>query len=320
MNPFLAFCLYVAARVFIQYLKFRPKDEQMISSLQFLLAAMHALKRKNPLTESFLVQLDVDLEGMNIDVGPRVNEATRAARMCEVTINDNLDCSPLLQIRDSQAQSSALNQNSRPTAYSTGFPNNPNGVNTINVDFNMMNNANSPSYNLPNRQKSGVGPASIGRVTSISDSLSPPGSDNAPSPANERGSSRSNSSKDASSHTSFTPPSVTEDTNSQRTNNIPNVASPQNTGTVQTPAPFGTFYNSPLSTMDNNFSNFQPNFFSQPVGESPGFGMANFDMSTVDINMSTGMTPMATDSDWNRMMEDMDRFAAANNPGPSGNG
>ncbi|KAF2428907.1 hypothetical protein EJ08DRAFT_591817, partial [Tothia fuscella] len=68
MNPFLAFCLYVAARVFIQYLKFRPKDEQMIASLQFLLAAMNALKRKNPLTESFLVQLDVDLEGMGIDV------------------------------------------------------------------------------------------------------------------------------------------------------------------------------------------------------------------------------------------------------------
>ena len=77
MNPFLAFCLYVAARVFIQYLKFRPKDEQMISSLQFLLAAMHALKKKNPLTESFLVQLDVDLEGMNIDVGLRVDEAAK---------------------------------------------------------------------------------------------------------------------------------------------------------------------------------------------------------------------------------------------------
>ena len=79
MNPFLAFCLYVAARVFVQYLKFRPKDEQMTSSLQFLLAAMHALKRKNPLTESFLVQLDVDLEGMNIDIGhQRVSDAAKA--------------------------------------------------------------------------------------------------------------------------------------------------------------------------------------------------------------------------------------------------
>jgi hypothetical protein len=34
----------------------------MKSSLQFLLRAMQALRRKNPLTESFLVQLDLDLE------------------------------------------------------------------------------------------------------------------------------------------------------------------------------------------------------------------------------------------------------------------
>ncbi|KAF1989361.1 hypothetical protein K402DRAFT_326987 [Aulographum hederae CBS 113979] len=71
MNPFISFCLYVAARVFVQYLKFRPKDQQMTSSLQFLLNSMQALKRKNPLTESFIVQLDLDLEGAGIDVGQR---------------------------------------------------------------------------------------------------------------------------------------------------------------------------------------------------------------------------------------------------------
>ena len=64
MNPFLSFCLYVAARVFVQYLKSRPKDEQVRASLQFLLMAMGHIKKKNPLTESFLVQLDVDLAGM----------------------------------------------------------------------------------------------------------------------------------------------------------------------------------------------------------------------------------------------------------------
>jgi hypothetical protein len=90
MNPFLAFCLYVAARVFIQYLKFRPKDEQMVSSLQFLLAAMHALKRKNPLTESFLVQLDVDLEGMNIDVGPKVDASVKARMVSNNFCNTRL--------------------------------------------------------------------------------------------------------------------------------------------------------------------------------------------------------------------------------------
>ena len=48
----------------MQYLKSRPNDEQVRASLQFLLTAMGHIKKKNPLTESFLVQLDVDLAGM----------------------------------------------------------------------------------------------------------------------------------------------------------------------------------------------------------------------------------------------------------------
>lgn len=64
MNPFISFCLYVAARVFVQYLKSRPDESQTADSLRFLLTAMSALKRRNPLTESFLVQLDVDLEAL----------------------------------------------------------------------------------------------------------------------------------------------------------------------------------------------------------------------------------------------------------------
>ncbi|KAK2799664.1 hypothetical protein FQN51_006796 [Onygenales sp. PD_10] len=67
INPFLAFCLYVACRVFLQYLKSRPEDESVRSSLQFLLAAMNAIKHRNPLTESFLMQLDADLEGSGLD-------------------------------------------------------------------------------------------------------------------------------------------------------------------------------------------------------------------------------------------------------------
>jgi hypothetical protein len=66
MNPFISFCLYVAARVFVQYLKSRPDDSQSVDSLRFLLSAMNALKKKNPLTESFLVQLDVDLESLGM--------------------------------------------------------------------------------------------------------------------------------------------------------------------------------------------------------------------------------------------------------------
>lgn len=62
MNPFISFCLYVAARVFVQYLKSKPEDSSVQDALRFLLSAMNALKKRNPLTESFLVQLDVDLE------------------------------------------------------------------------------------------------------------------------------------------------------------------------------------------------------------------------------------------------------------------
>lgn len=68
MNPFISFCLYVAARVFVQYLKSRPDDNQTGDSLRFLLTAMNAMKSKNPLTESFLVQLDVDLESLGMRV------------------------------------------------------------------------------------------------------------------------------------------------------------------------------------------------------------------------------------------------------------
>lgn len=77
INPFSTFCLYVAARVFVQYLKSRPNDHLVKASLQFLLSAMHAMRKKNPLTESFIVQLEVDLEG----AGMRDARLSRAAQM-----------------------------------------------------------------------------------------------------------------------------------------------------------------------------------------------------------------------------------------------
>ena len=68
MNPFMAFCLYVAARVFVQYLKKSPGDSQVRNALQFLLTAMEAMKLKNPLSESFLVQLHLDIKGNGLDI------------------------------------------------------------------------------------------------------------------------------------------------------------------------------------------------------------------------------------------------------------
>ena len=67
MNPFMTFCLYVAARVFVQCLKRIPNQQEWRASLEFLLNAMHALKRRNPLSESFLMQLTLDIEGTGLD-------------------------------------------------------------------------------------------------------------------------------------------------------------------------------------------------------------------------------------------------------------
>jgi hypothetical protein len=69
MNPFMAFCLFVAARIYAHAFKKRPNDQHARSNLEFLLRAMAAGRKKNPLTESFLVQLMVDLEGCGLDIG-----------------------------------------------------------------------------------------------------------------------------------------------------------------------------------------------------------------------------------------------------------
>lgn len=87
MNPFIAFCLYVSARVFVQYLKSKPEDAQTIDSLRFLISAMNALKRRNPLTESFLVQLDVDFEALAAKI-PKLRGAFPRP-------NDSVSFSPL---------------------------------------------------------------------------------------------------------------------------------------------------------------------------------------------------------------------------------
>ena len=90
MNPFIAFCLYVAARVFVQYLKSRKDDATVKSSLHFLLSAMQALKSKNPLTESFLVQLDVDLEGSGLSIPSNISRCQPGEKRVPVSFPNTL--------------------------------------------------------------------------------------------------------------------------------------------------------------------------------------------------------------------------------------
>lgn len=94
MNPFMAFCLYVASRVFVQFLKKSPNDQEIRASLEFLLTAMAALRRKNPLTESFMVQLNLDIEGSGLDIllhNPDFTSLAQGNSVCAVEPHASLD-------------------------------------------------------------------------------------------------------------------------------------------------------------------------------------------------------------------------------------
>lgn len=87
----MAFCIYASARVFIQYLRSRPHDLTARSSLEFIVNILKALKRKNPLSESFLMQLDVDMEG----IGFQIPGLTRTPPVTSVGIMPSiLECPP----------------------------------------------------------------------------------------------------------------------------------------------------------------------------------------------------------------------------------
>ncbi len=85
MNPFIAFCLFVAARVFVQYLKKAPDHQEIFGHLDFLLAALRALQRKIALTELFSIQLNLDIEGSGLDA------KLRAATSLDTAINGSIN-------------------------------------------------------------------------------------------------------------------------------------------------------------------------------------------------------------------------------------
>ncbi|KAK6006249.1 hypothetical protein QM012_006659 [Aureobasidium pullulans] len=89
-NPFMAFSLYVAARVFVQYLKSRPRDDTARGSLHFLLSALQAMKKTNPLAESFIAQLDVDLEVAGLEDLRSLR--VRAARAAQAQAREAMSC------------------------------------------------------------------------------------------------------------------------------------------------------------------------------------------------------------------------------------
>lgn len=240
-----------------------------------------------------------------------------------------MQCCPVVEIRDSQASASKVNLTFGDNGLSMhSAPQQPPaeqfnmGTRNINVDmnsasFNYLANADSPSYSLPNRQRATQ--YSMSRVSNLGDSLSPPGSDSAQSPGmhHDRGSTRSNSYKDSSSHASFTPPSITDsaDTQPQRQDSVDSRPSPHTVGStssIPTPSFNGTGAGRSIledngnffTGMDTNFSSFQPGFLGQPIDATNNFAMTGWDMPGIEITTGgTGMTPLSTD--WNQMLDEI---------------
>ncbi|KAJ5086633.1 hypothetical protein NUU61_007940 [Penicillium alfredii] len=122
LNPFMSFCLYIAARVFVQYLKSRPDDSTVQSSLQFVVSALNSMKTKNPLTESFLVQLEVDLEGTVIPgLGNIIKGSSPyyAQAMAMQSCGEDFECGPIYTVRPPHSAGNVASGSSQDRA-STG--------------------------------------------------------------------------------------------------------------------------------------------------------------------------------------------------------
>ncbi|KAI9873216.1 MAG: hypothetical protein M1830_000701 [Pleopsidium flavum] len=328
MNPFIAFCLYVAARVFVQYLKSRPEDQSVRASLDFLLSAMRALKHTNPLTESFLVQLDVDLEGSGMD-DPNNNSRfafSMKKGVAEVPSGTgNVLCSTVFEIRQSQPLGATIPPSNdsisgRPPLQTTsGSP----------MDFNNVTNTDyrATLLNLPNRQKAAHGgsqaiPVNLHGVMSGYDhgermadgdfmhkmdmdlssnngSSEHHSSSNHPTP--------STTSHKGSSRTSYSPPQTDEAPATQYHTIIANGPSPN----------AAAFFDS-----DNNFTDYSPGaqqFLAPTPGQDndgafvipPGWdlqgghtGMTPDRQTGAALDLQTGLMPFGDDG-WGNMLDDL---------------
>ncbi|EXJ58924.1 hypothetical protein A1O7_06354 [Cladophialophora yegresii CBS 114405] len=270
MNPFIAFCLYVASRVFVQYLKSRREDTAVKSSLHFLLAAMQVLKTKNPLTESFLVQLDVDLEGSGLDIPTNYSRWKFGHRPPgEIPANtDSLKCSPLFEIRDDQSRNVA---ESLPGTGTKGihspWPTDPNAA------------TGASSYPSLYAFENSSNNAQIGQENGFGFSIQSVGTDTSPDTSNQDGSG-------SRQHSNHPTPSTSSNQNSSHTS----YTSPPNQSGSSNPANSAQGQSSPGFIYSNTAFNMNPPG-QLPLGVSPQQSNLNFGSTGVTPG-PTGMTPI----------------------------
>lgn len=262
---------------------------------------MHALSRKNPLTESFMAQLEVDLEGTGIFIGGRsaiwnqkgngceatrgkgqqgilvdINEDPQARRgPTEIPLNpDSVKCSPLFELRESQG----ANQNNdifqrqpQPYSYNSSI--------NIEIDPTFTNADPSMPYQLPSRSKDNP----FDQRMSLLDQLNINQSEMDFSTTSK---SRSESHIDSSS-ASFTPPSLGESSE-------PPYPTPMDKGRspgVRSLNESGTTPNSMPTPGGSSSNNADVMFFEVPDGPFQNYNanpFAPFAPGDMGFNNSTG--------------------------------
>ncbi|KAF1831864.1 binuclear zinc transcription factor [Decorospora gaudefroyi] len=308
MNPFISFCVYVAARVFVQYLKTRPKDQQMNASLQFLLQAMQALRRKNPLTESFLVQLDLDLEGAGIQgiqqksylpatMDPRVNSAAAESVGCVLLINISESQNPTAPINTFGNGNPIPNAPTHSTQYTNNTPGPPFHLDNINsIDMNAQQAAFLPSQlasngDIPSTTSHDFTPAAFAFQDGNEMDLSggDRGVDRA-SPATISSQSRGGS----TSQSSYSP-------GQQNERHLPYRASPKMPYYSQAPGTTSTFPGFATTSELLAGETFNTSTAMDNDAFHDGLMMGN-EWEYAALNTGTGLTPMA-DVSWDSMLE-----------------
>ena len=308
----MSFCLYVAARVFVQYLKPRPDDVQVRSSLQFLLQAMNAIKRKNPLTESFLVQLDVDMEGAGLgSARPRNDRSTSNSSLGQPQTHQTMKrthegCGPTFGDQGVSKYADP-NSNAAPVSRSSTA--------TEAFGYGNQDSSTSPPFQLPDRRKTPAGfrPGAIPGGALL---RSPEGGmifDLGSSPEGSSGGGGRGSSDSNNNNNNIRTPSLSSGAGSQN----PNTSTSSHTSQ--------TGYSPP----DQERQNSDPGCMGLLFAGNTDAYVEGFETTTVEFPSSTktgftpgasGMTPAGgisataggaqdfmnmTDADWNRIMDGM---------------
>ncbi|KAL9604481.1 MAG: hypothetical protein Q9219_000446 [cf. Caloplaca sp. 3 TL-2023] len=322
MNPFIAFCLYVAARVFIHILKKSPDEAEIRSSLEFLLAAMQQFKTTNPLSESFLIQLSLDLQGTSMDFllqNPAHSSTTLAKLDLMNKHESHVTCSPIVDIRDSNkhihpSQIGPRLSKSKPPMSMPQFP--PNGRELSSAGCSQYS---MQSFEVSSRDSPRSRPGTLGHLDgSGPDFLQRASNGEAfgggfPGGATGLGSMENAYDTDMSvGHDSSRPSPENSSTNTSYSPHS------QNAEINSTTVPKPTSHRSADNTVETpkffNFTNGEGNFVSaapdQPPQASADFDVPssswNFDaVATSQSTFTSGLTPAADGVEWTEIMNNM---------------